>query len=330
MTQAIPHQPAVELALNPPQLAAVRNLLRGNIGPLSPFNLELPSSAAAIHPQQLAATGLCDPAGNIHPYYGPLLDVLARPAGMVRVLFTTELGAGHETFTYFGANGGRASLSNQRGLACLGLPDAAPATLELVGQHFGDSVLKSCEFEIELHPDVAMVLGATLDMQRRAFFQGLAGGTEAAPVGMDASHLTTILGAIPSSTQWLTRVLAELLDRPRGIQPANIPSAIYWLVQARLLEPRGPVVVLAPPALALSRRLLVIDRFLSVTATRFTPQHGLEVMDVTCLQAGVHDLLMLDSGGDRVHLKTTSSASVLSLLTHLLAGGFLRAGATAA
>ena len=39
---------------------------------------------------------------------------------------------------------------------------------------------------------------------------------------------------------------------------------------------------------------------------------------------------MVDSGSGMVHLKTTCSSYVLSLLTHLLMGGFLAPARTAA
>ena len=321
---------SIEIDLTPPQLSAVRALLRGNTGQLSPFNVALTPPAQPLPPQHLAAAGLCDAAGNVQPGFAPLVHLLAHPLGMVRLLFTTEVGDGYESITYFDGQGRRASLANERGLTHLRLPDEAPATLELVAQHFGDSVLKSCDLDIELHPDLALVLAVAVDAQRRAFFQGLASGTEFGPVGLDPGYVTRALSAIPASTQWLTRVLAELLDRPRGIDPAQIPNAVQWLTQAGLLQPSGQVLVLAPSVLALSRRMLVFDRFLSVTACRLTPSDGLQVTDMTCVQAGVHDVLMVDSGSGMVHLKTTCSSYVLSLLTHLLMGGFLAPARTAA
>jgi hypothetical protein len=249
---------------------------------------------------------------------------------MVHVSFDTEVGEGPEVFTYFGAHGGRASVSNEGGLVKLRSPDDAPALLELIGQHFGDSVLKSCEFEIEVHPEVALVLAAALDLQRRAFLQALATGGQAGPIAMDPSHVTAYLGAMPATTQSLARVLGALLGRPGGVHPGNIPSAMQWLVQAGLLQPTGAMAALAPPALLLSRRLLVIDRLLSVTATRFSPQGSLDVTDFTCLQSGVHDLLLLETGADAVHFKATSSSYVVSLVTHLLAGAFLQPASAAA
>ena len=84
---------------------------------------------------------------------------------MVRLLFATEVGDGYESITYFDGQGRRASLANERGLTHLRLPDEAPATLELVAQHFGDSVLKSCDLDIELHPDLALVLAVAVDAQ---------------------------------------------------------------------------------------------------------------------------------------------------------------------
>ncbi|MBW6517921.1 MAG: hypothetical protein K0A89_05410 [ANME-2 cluster archaeon] len=75
---------------------------------------------------------------------------------------------------------------------------------------------------------------------------------------------------------------------------------------------------LTQDTLLLSRRMLLLDTFLTLTSGRIGHDGKVIIIGFTGIQAGVHDLLFIDANKDSVLIDAVSSAVMLDYVSHFL------------
>ncbi len=313
----------IEFVVRPELLGAIKNALGREISGISPFHYGSEGSQAGVN--ELVSAGICNPNGSIVDNYLAVIDALATPRGFTRLYFNSGVGHTFEYINYFTSDGRTVSITNDEGSQKINYPDINDKIIEGIGQNIGDSIYRSLEFDEELSHGEALVLAAMLDLQRRSLLKTISDDKEITPIKISKDKVINALSNIDGNYQWLTNIIAKILE-PATTEPQEIFSeAMDGLMAKGLVYGSGKSYVLDDNAFFISRRMLTIDKTLTITSGKLSDEGELDLAGFTCLQTGIHDILMIDAGPDSVSIKTLSSSALLDLLFFFLKGDFLQA-----
>ncbi|MEN6343519.1 MAG: zinc ribbon domain-containing protein [Methanospirillum sp.] len=286
----------------------------GGEGPLSPFLAGEVRPPDTAEKERLHAGGVIVARGGAAARIRPTLGALANPAAAVAV----RLSSGEEYYehtAFLSADGTRSVLLTTVGSEVL-VRDPAPVEeiLEGVRQYVGDSVLRAPRFEAELDPEEALALAAVVDLHRRALFGAYAGDTPFTRPILGPAKIAAAAESTTNGLQWLVDVVKLV-----GGADRLTPAALDRLVRSGHLRKEKGGFALADEAALLAERLLVVESVLALEAVRAEPgTTTLQRLNLLCLQAGIHDLLSIESVAGRLRFECLSGAAVLVYLRHLL------------
>jgi hypothetical protein len=289
---------------------AVGTLWAGTPSSISPFQygkIQAPGNAEKL---SLAQAGICDATGQILPAVRPILDVLGTATGFTRMYLSGGM-APTECIVYFAPGRVPVSLFNAEGNMQIGFPAAVPQFVEMAAQGIGTSVYRAVPFSATLALDESVVLAAMIDIQRKQNLKSLADEQSSSASDCDIPVLWKNISQKGDNTQWLGNVLMELLSLEGISSEDRVRTAAESLVQKGYALKQGSSYRLSEILLTLAGRMLIFDNALILTSGYLSAGGSLSIAGFTCLQAGIHDLLIIDAAADSVTFQTVSSAGVL-------------------
>ena len=290
-------------------LGALGSLWQGTPTSVSPFRYGKTTAPGSEERAALVAAGVCDSGGQAVPGILPALDVLGNALAFTRMYITGGPNA-YEYIVYFTADGRTASLINIKGDVQINCPSIADLFIEMASQALGSTVYRNATVKTSLTPAEALTFSAMIDLQRKEFLLALAGSKESPPMSIDPSLLETFLSTREGNYQWMNNVIRELVSGENAPSP-QVPADLASLAKKGLVQKTGQTYCLSDEAAYLARRMLVIDTSLVLTTGQLAPDGSIGVAGFTCLQAGVHDLLYIDTSAGMVEFQAVSSAAVL-------------------
>ena len=297
-------------------LGALGALWGGVPSAISPLR---PGGAAAASEGEIAALvsgGLCDAARCPVPEMVPVLDVLGSANAFVRVYLSG--GADVDEFVvYRASSGATASLINRGGEFELESPAPTDVFMAITAQLIGSSALRSVEFDVELSGMETVVLAAVIDLQRKASLAAITQEKDPGAVALDVASIASACSTRTGRNQWLATVMLELAESD-GVPADRVPSALAALSSRGLLGGGPAAYHLLGNALLLAQRFLIIDSALTLTGGFAGADGSVSVAGFTCLQAGVHDLLYVETAEDSAELRCESAAAVLDYVSAFL------------
>jgi hypothetical protein len=310
----------VELVVKPVLLRSIGQAWNGPLSQISPLLYEK-EGQAPVDKRALLEASICDKEGKIQDIVRPAIEVLATAKAFTRIYLTKSPGNIFEYLVYMAQDGRTASIINDTGVLRINFPASNDEVFVGIGQLVGSSVLRNCEFSTDLTAGEALVFSAMMDLQRKAFLRALSDDKEQVPVQIDIDKIASLVSEGETDLQRFVSILKEMLAIHGTFLPEVVVGALEGLMAKGLAKREGKTCSLVGPALQLSRRFLLLERYLTVTAARLDDANKLEVASFTCLQSGINDILMIDAGEGTARLETLSSARLLDLL-----GVFMRPG----
>ncbi len=312
----------IEIVVKPQLL---RSIGRSWDGPLSQMSPLWYGAEGKVVPDKkaLAEAGICDKNGAILPSVRPAIEVLATPKSFSRIYFTKSPGNNFEYIVFNTADGRSASMINESGDQRIDFPAANEPVFVGVGQMLGSSVLLNCEFAADLTAGESLVFAAMMDLQRRAFLRALANDGEQVQVPIEIDRIASLVSEDETDYQRFVSILKEMLDIHGTFMPEVVVGALEGLMNKGLAKRDGKQCSLVGPALQLSRRFLLLERYLVMTAGKFDDDNKLNLASFTCLQSGINDILMIEAGKGSARLETISSARLLDYLGVFMTPGQL-------
>jgi hypothetical protein len=298
-----------KFVVNAGLFSAAGKLWAGTPTSISPFlygNAQVPGNTEI---QALAKAGICDTGGKILPAARPALDILGTAHAFTRMYLSGNQ-VPTEAIVYFAPNSVPVSLLNANGNMQIGFPAVSEQFVEMAAQGFGSSVYRVVPFDATLTHDEAIALAGLIDIQRKQALKSVADEQAPAIADSDIPALLRTTSRKGDNTQWLVNVLLDLLSMDGIPSEDLLRSALESLVQKGHAAKSASSYRLGEGTLALARRMLLFDTALTLTSG-YLKNDVLNIAGFTCLQAGVHDLLVIDASADSVTLQSVSSASVL-------------------
>lgn len=283
-------------------LAAVAGLQTTVLSPLGQSEANHERRAA------LGDIGIIDASGRIAQEHAASLDVLGRPTTVARLeLADAQL----FQFGVYGSDGEEVSLTAIDGQIRLERPAPIDTMLGYVSNVVGRSIMIGTDFRISLAATEALVFAAAIDDYRRRVLRALADGrSDVSPP--ERSAIAEELARPRASylcLSWAVRGALGSSDLPT---PTEIASALSSLAAAGHIHFDGHTYELADAARAFASQFLNMNLVLTLFAAHDGPE-GPSSVGLTCLVAGLHDVVALERTGDRISMETLSSADVLRL-----------------
>jgi hypothetical protein len=310
----------IEIVLGPQMLHWIGRSWNGPLSSMSPLLNEIKGKTAPDK-KALFDAGICDQDGNILDKLRPAISVLANPRGFTRIYFTTSPGKIFEYICYVAQDGKNASAVNEAGDLRINYPAMNDAMMYGIRQKLGSSEIRNCAFEADLTAAETVVLAAMMDLQRKAFLRAIADEKEQVLITVEIEKIAPMITQGEKDYQWLVNIFKEMLDIRGTFMPEIVPGSIDGLVSKGLVKKDGKTVSLNGPALLLSRRMLVLERYLTATSGIFTDDKKISLSGFTCLQSGINDLLIIDAYDGKAHLETVTSETLVKYLAYFLNRG---------
>lgn len=303
----------IQFTLSPDALKSLGGFVAAPKNVLSPFE-----ASRALNQAQIAALqkdNILDAAGQPKPEVRATLEALAAPTAYTQLrLFATP--QFHEHICFCNADGTRRILLTTTGTDVL-VSDPAPVD-ELIAsmqEYIGTSTLRAPNFAAELDFDQALALAAMIDLHRRAGLRALADQIEFTPPAFDVRAITDEIGHATEDIQWLVGIM-KMIASPSPRTP-DFNAALDRLVTTGHINRAGTRYQLGDAAALLAGRLLVIDLVLLLGAGQLVADDSITRMHLLCLQAGVHDILTIETYDATVRFECLSAAAVMVYVKHL-------------
>lgn len=261
----------------------------------------------------LKQENLVGPDGSLMAKVRPVVEHLARAQTFTRVYLTTRFGVS-EYLMYFMPDGYWISLSQTGKYVQIVSPGKIDIIVEAVRQQIGDSVFTSASLHASLSPMEALALAALWDLQRKAQLLAIADERDAEPAGWSLGEITSQASTNNQKYQWMTNVVRKWTDY-EGIPTADeMKQVADSLVAKNYCTNSGGSYVLSGDALDISDGMLLFDKVVTLTSGIEGPDGQVAIVGFSCIQAGVHDLLMIDFQDGKLELDSVSATEVIEYI----------------
>lgn len=306
----------IRFILKPDWMVGLGNLAGYPITSVSPFKMGKSTDLTANDLKELGGIGILDGSGKISIDYQPVIRTMALAQSFARVRLTG--GEGVFEYVTYSSEGGCDSFSLTTIPEGLEVRDPAPTAeiIEMLKQYTGDSMIRGSSFEAEINNAEAVVLAAIIDIERKAVLNALCGGTQYVPGVISMESLYQSMDSNSEDAQWLLAVVNGLIDSAPE-RPA-IEKAVESLQIAGHLKRTDSGIKPGRKLEVLASRIPVIDKLLSLRSGLDLGNGQVVQVGFVCIQAGVNDMLMIESLGGLIHFEAVSPALVLEYVSHFL------------
>jgi hypothetical protein len=305
----------IEFTLPPDVFKALGSLCSTPKNILSPFEANRTLDKTQMGALQKEA--LLDGGGQPKPAVSAVLEALAAPSAYSELrLFATPAYREHAVFCNVDAT--RRVMLTTTGADVL-VSDPAPLEelIASVQEYVGTSTLRAPTFAAELDYAQAIALAAMIDLHRRAGFRVLADQAEFTPPAFDARAVADTILQTGEDVQWLVGIM-KMLGSHDQLPTIEFNTVLDRLVSAGHISQAGSQYQLGDAAALLAGRLLVIDLVMLLDAGQLTANDEVTATHLLCLQAGVHDLLTIETYDSTVRFECLSAAAVMECVKMLL------------
>ncbi len=174
----------------------------------------------------------------------------------------------------------------------------------------GSNRLISSNFSGSFDFRSALVFCALLDLSRKAAIRLYADGTDV-PEGFTPSEVSQfITGA--SNARWVTSHLKTLSIPGLGVSPEQAATSLKSLVEAGVIASAKPdLFTPAYDSAQLAANFLFIENVVHFRSGNEKETGRMASAECLYLQAGIHDVIMIDIAADKVEISAVSSRAMI-------------------
>ncbi|MBT8213411.1 MAG: hypothetical protein KJN71_09720, partial [Acidimicrobiia bacterium] len=266
--------------LIPPEALAGLGSYAHTVGPLSVLSTD-PLPDAVV--ESLMQRGILDSVDRVNARFSPVLDVMAEPAALAQVHVVG--GGSLVEFTVHAASRGSVSaVATPEGLE-LAAPAEVDGAMRLLTQHVGFSMLTGLTLSVDVELRHAIAFSATIDHYRRRNLEGFLGGTPGGQPPADRQAVRELLSV--TDARWFVPLVG-------GLTGADAAAA----------DVDGLSGELDHAASQIATRFPLFDRVITVSSAATIGGGEHAASQVMIIQAGVHDLLVVEASQEGVRFTT--------------------------
>lgn len=186
--------------------------------------------------------------------------------------------------------------------------------LTILNEITGISHLVNASLDIELDPTAALVFASLVDLTRQAALVACAEkGTVPEGFGVEA----LLEGCKLQGGRWVGSYLRNLRLPGAAVNAENAATALQAMIEAGVAVQNDSGYTLIREAYAMAANLMIIEH---VFHLRIGKLDGAEIQsgEALILQAGLHDVLMIDSDGRKIGFSSISTNSMHEYLLQMV------------
>ncbi|MDI9508770.1 MAG: hypothetical protein QM217_02970 [Bacillota bacterium] len=255
--------------------------------------------------------GIINSDGMIQDDIKESVEILSKPASLVKLMFTGGINKYEHTICYDKSL--KKKISFTSGMDYFTLDNGTNDTdvLALFEDFVGKSSMKSVSFYQKLSSQEALVTAALLDMERRTILRAFVDELPYTNNRYSFNMIWRMVHSSNASIQWFVYCIGEVLGEHLTLKQDHLKKVLEQLVEIGLISEHDGQYQLSDSLSQLSNRMIVIDNVLSVETIGTDKEDKQVSSGFTCLQSGIHDLLRIDYDGTDVVFETISSALLL-------------------
>ena len=299
--------------IDPTDLLSLASVVDAPATSISPLASGAGRTLTPEQRERFARNGVLDPSGRVAGEIESIVASLARASGVVRVAL---IGAGFE-FAVYSSDGSPVSLLAINNEIRVDSPPQNEDVFEYLANMLGTSEVLGADYDLRLTPSSAVVFAALIDEHRRGLFRAL-GGENYEPNSHDAGSLEVALRQPAGSLALLSQVVRTQLRFASSPTLAEIEVALRTLENEGFVHAHGSGFRLVDECLELAGHMLNIHMVLSLLVGSLAPNGEPSWADFSCAAAGLHDLLLIATDGDRLRMQTVTGRAVLDLVRSFL------------
>ncbi len=276
---------------------------------VSPFSRLTADGFTEEEKNDLLEVGVVDNEDNITSAWSVALTCLARPHSFVRLRFQTDI-LGSERVMYFGdeeLDSISLTFTQDEKIRVEYLPDNEGFLAE-IAQHTGNSTLLNSNFDCRIGFHEALLLLAAVDLNRLQILRCIADEVQPSFVTFTEDALYNAAFIDGEQPVRLTKILRAIRNRPEDLPREELGECLQSLCDRELFVTAEEGYELGDAGKRLAGNFLIIDQVVQIDCGSAGDEDDLSFAQALFLQAGLHDILMIDPGGGSVALETVSAA----------------------
>jgi hypothetical protein len=290
-------------------IPALGYALKGPLTTISPLHYPDTPEMEKMVPF-LKDQGLLGSDGKLRPETLSTAGKLARAETFTRIFLTSRVGF-LEFVNYFTSDGSWVSLSRSGESVQIEDPGKIDEIVEAIRQQIGESIFISGSFHASLEPADALILGALWDLTRKAHLRAISEGKEADLSGWPVSAISSQAKEKDDKYQWMTNVIRIWTEYQGDLPEGEVRNALDALVTREFCTEQGGSYALNGDALEFAGNMLLFSNILTLTAGIEGPDGRVALVGFSCIQSGIHDLLMIDFQNGKLELDMVSAGEVM-------------------
>ena len=243
-----------------------------------------------------------------------LLDILAKATKYASVRLAGSSGQVNR-ITYW--DGDKSVSLDNKGTSFTVTPGNDAAALEVIFNELtGANHITSSDFSGTFDFRSALVFSGLFDLSRRASLRLYADST-AVPDGFSAAEIGKFIAGADNS-RWLTSHIKTLNISGLKVSPAETEASLKALAQVKVIAVApGNLYALAYASAELAARFLVTDNVIHFRCG--VEKNGkVEAAECMFLQAGIHDVVMVDIAADKMDISALSSFAMVDNIKRMM------------
>ena len=267
--------------------------------------------------EEFKSKKILDSNGSISNEVQPLMDVLANPYGVVKYIFTGGVGIYEHSVSYDNTFKKPLQLILTPDTASIDDEVNAQKVINIMENFIGKSNIKSLNISNKLDVAEALVVAAIIDMERKASLRSFIDEAAYSQNSYSVNVIWRMVNSTNPSIQWFVYLINEVVGEHEPLSQSRIQEAVNQLIEKGIVIKKGEQYLLSEEFSLLSNRMVIVDNVISVQTYK---KDGSAIINsgFTCIQAGVHDLLLLDYDGNTLQFKTITSSKLIEYVEHIM------------
>ncbi len=261
--------------------------------------------------------GIIDTEGNIKEDKKRQLDVLANPEALVTFMFTGGAAKYEHTISRD---------ASKKDISFTATPEyftidnvtEGQELIDLIVDFVGKSSLKSVSLHQRVSVEEAFVLAAMLDMERRSILRAFVDELPYSRSRYGFNMIWRMVHSSNASIQWFVYCMSEVVGEHITLRQEQVKNVLEELKKKELISEENGQYQLSRDLCQLANRMIIIDNVINVEAVGKNMANEVINTGFTCMQSGIHDLLLIDYDGSEVLLETISSNVLLEYIERFL------------
>lgn len=262
--------------------------------------------------------GIMNDDGVIKEELKEAFSILSQPEALVKFMFTGGVGKYEQTICYDKSLNKHLSFTATPEYYTVDDEIETDDILNIMKDFVGESSLKSVGLFQRLTASEAIVIGTMLDLERRSIIRAFVDELPYTNNRYGFNMIWRMVHSSNSSIQWFAYCFSEVIGEQVVLEQEQVLKVLELLKEKGLVIEEGGQYQLSDDLCNLSNRMIVIDNVLTIETIGAGPDKEKMNAGFTCMQSGIHDLLMIDYNGSEVVLETISSVLLLEYINRLL------------